>query len=123
VRRVAAVLAGVVAWLPATAEGHGRGCSTRECDVRVAHEMGKRRRLAVVAPYRAWLLRVAECESGQRWSIATGNGFYGGLQFTLRSWAGVGGRGYPHQATRLEQMYRGVLLLRSQGRRAWPVCG
>jgi len=80
-------------------------------------------RQAVVRPYRAWLERVAHCESGGRWHINTGNGFYGGLQFTLSSWRAVGGSGYPHQATKLEQMYRAVRLLRIQGRGAWPVCG
>lgn len=80
------------------------------------------RRVAVVRPYRARLLRMAGCESGGRWSIATGNGFYGGLQFTLSSWRAVGGRGYPHHASRLEQMYRAVRLMRVQGWGAWPVC-
>ena len=77
----------------------------------------------VVRPYRAWLERTARCESGGRWYIATGNGFYGGLQFTLSSWRAVGGWGYPHNAGKLEQMYRGVRLLWLQGRGAWPVCG
>jgi hypothetical protein len=79
-------------------------------------------RLAV-APYRGWLEATARCESGGRWNIATGNGFYGGLQFTLSSWRAVGGAGYPHTATKLEQMFRGVRLLHLQGRGAWPVCG
>jgi hypothetical protein len=80
-------------------------------------------RRAVVRPYRAWLERVAYCESGGRWHIATGNGYFGGLQFALGSWRAVGGRGMPHLNSKLEQMYRGVLLLRTQGRGAWPVCG
>lgn len=76
----------------------------------------------VVAPHRAWLERVAFCESRGDWRINTGNGFYGGLQFALVSWRGVGGMGFPHEASKLEQMYRGVLLLRRQGPGAWPVC-
>jgi hypothetical protein len=79
-------------------------------------------RVAVVRPYRARFERIAACESTSRWHIATGNGFYGGLQFTLGSWHAVGGRGYPHWHTRLEQMYRAVLLERQQGWNAWPVC-
>jgi hypothetical protein len=79
-------------------------------------------RPAVVRPYRARLLRIARCESGSRWHIATGNGFYGGLQFTAGSWHAVGGRGLPHWHTRLEQMYRAVRLKRMQGWGAWPVC-
>jgi|tagenome__1003787_1003787.scaffolds.fasta_scaffold20313912_2 hypothetical protein len=77
---------------------------------------------AVVQSHRPRLLRMARCESGRRWHIATGNGYYGGLQFTLRSWQTVGGRGYPHHASRLEQMYRAVQLMRAQGWGAWPAC-
>lgn len=80
------------------------------------------RRSRVVAPYRARLLRIARCESGGRWKISTGNGFYGGLQFTIGSWRAVGGTGYPHWRSRLEQMYRAVKLMRIQGWGAWPVC-
>ena len=80
-------------------------------------------RREIVRPHSAWLDRVAQCESGGRWHIATGNGFYGGLQFALSTWRGVGGRGMPHQASVLEQKYRAVRLLRVQGRGAWPVCG
>lgn len=76
-----------------------------------------------VRPYLPWLNRTGRCESGNRWWIATGNGFYGEFQFTYSSWHAVGGRGWPHWATRLEQRYRAVLLLRLQGRGAWPVCG
>ncbi len=43
---------------------------------------------------------IAFCESTNRWDINTGNGFYGGLQFTLSSWQAVGGQGYPHHASR-----------------------
>jgi hypothetical protein len=45
------------------------------------------------------------------------------LQFTLGSWRTVGGYGYPHQASKLEQMYRAVLLSRQGGWGHWPVCG
>ena len=79
-------------------------------------------RIAVVRPYRARLTRMAYCESSGRWRISTGNGFYGGLQFTLASWRAVGGTGYPHWRSRLEQMYRAVKLMRLQGWGAWPVC-
>lgn len=79
-------------------------------------------RAAVVRPYRAHLERIAACESGGRWHIATGNGFYGGLQFTLQSWLAVGGHGLPNWYSRLEQMFRAVLLQRRQGWNAWPVC-
>ena len=66
--------------------------------------------------------RVAQCESNGNWSINTGNGYYGGLQFTLTSWRAVGGTGYPHQASRDEQIYRADRLWTIQGWNAWPGC-
>jgi resuscitation-promoting factor RpfE len=66
---------------------------------------------------------VAKCESGGNWSIATGNGYYGGLQFTLGTWRANGGTGSPHQASREEQIRVAENVLRTQGIGAWPVCG
>lgn len=66
--------------------------------------------------------RLAACESGGNWAINTGNGFYGGIQFTLSSWAAVGGSGYPNQASREEQIQRGIALQARQGWGAWPAC-
>lgn len=66
--------------------------------------------------------RLAKCESGGNWSINTGNGYYGGLQFSLASWRGVGGSGYPHQASRAEQISRAEALKARQGWGAWPAC-
>jgi hypothetical protein len=79
-------------------------------------------RRRVVRPYRSRLTRMAQCESNGNWHIATGTGFYGGLQFTVQSWRAVGGSGYPHWHGRLEQMFRAVKLMRIQGWAAWPVC-
>ncbi|MET0786946.1 MAG: transglycosylase family protein [Paenisporosarcina sp.] len=66
--------------------------------------------------------RLAECESGGDWSINTGNGYYGGLQFALQSWQAVGGTGYPHEHSREEQIRRAEILLEMQGWGAWPTC-
>jgi LysM repeat protein len=66
--------------------------------------------------------RLAQCESGGNWSINTGNGYYGGLQFSLSSWQAVGGQGYPHQASKSEQIARAEQLLAIQGWGAWPAC-
>lgn len=77
----------------------------------------------IVKPYDAKLNRMAGCESSWRWYINTGNGFYGGLQFTLRTWRSVGGKGYPHQNSILEQKYRAVRLIWKRGYTPWPVCG
>jgi hypothetical protein len=66
--------------------------------------------------------RLAECESGGNWSINTGNGYYGGLQFSLNSWRGVGGSGYPHEHSREEQIKRGKMLKANGGWGHWPSC-
>jgi murein DD-endopeptidase MepM/ murein hydrolase activator NlpD len=66
--------------------------------------------------------RLAQCESSGNWSINTGNGYYGGLQFSLSSWRYVGGTGYPHQASKAEQIKRAEMLLAKQGWNAWPAC-
>jgi hypothetical protein len=76
-----------------------------------------------VRPYDWKLERMAGCESSHRWHINTGNGFYGGLQFTLSTWWSMRGRGYPHQHSELEQKYRAVKLIRRAGYSPWPVCG
>lgn len=69
--------------------------------------------------------RVAACESGGNWKISTGNGYYGGLQFSASSWRAAGGAKYaklPHHATKAQQIATAQNLLRIQGPGAWPVC-
>ncbi|MGV0835142.1 transglycosylase family protein [Mycolicibacterium thermoresistibile] len=66
---------------------------------------------------------IAACESGGNWAINTGNGYYGGLQFSLSTWRSNGGSGMPHQASRAEQIRVAENTLRSQGIGAWPTCG
>jgi resuscitation-promoting factor RpfE len=66
---------------------------------------------------------VAACESGGNWAINTGNGYYGGLQFTQSTWSANGGSGSPHNASREEQIRVANNVLASQGIGAWPVCG
>ncbi|MFI8086169.1 transglycosylase family protein [Kitasatospora sp. NPDC086009] len=68
---------------------------------------------------------VAQCESGGNWSISTGNGFSGGLQFTPSTWAAYGGTAYAsqaNQATKAQQISVAEKVLASQGPGAWPVC-
>jgi hypothetical protein len=91
----------------------------RDCVIAVHRRQWR----AIVEPYREWMEKTAQCESGGNWSTNTGNGFYGGIQFTIESWNAVGGDGLPSDASKLEQMYRGVRLMRIQGKGAWPVCG
>lgn len=66
--------------------------------------------------------RLAKCESGGNWAINTGNGYYGGLQFSLGTWRGVGGQGLPSDASREEQIARAEIVLARQGWKAWPAC-
>ncbi len=66
---------------------------------------------------------LARCESGGNPSINTGNGYYGMYQFNLQTWRGVGGSGYPHQASAAEQTKRAQILYNMRGAQPWPVCG
>jgi LysM repeat protein len=69
---------------------------------------------------------IAACESGGNWSANTGNGFYGGLQFTEQTWIGYGGGQYAssaNQATAAQQIAVAQRVVAGQGIGAWPVCG
>ncbi|MBO1336578.1 transglycosylase family protein [Streptomyces sp. VRA16 Mangrove soil] len=70
--------------------------------------------------------QVAQCESGGNWSINTGNGYYGGLQFSSSTWAAYGGTAYAStadQASKAQQIAVAEKVLASQGKGAWPSCG
>ena len=70
--------------------------------------------------------KVATCESGGNWKINTGNGFYGGVQFSSSTWKAFGGRKYASQAnkaTKSEQIAIARRTLATQGPGAWPTCG
>ncbi|SFK13771.1 Uncharacterized conserved protein YabE, contains G5 and tandem DUF348 domains [Amycolatopsis sacchari] len=71
--------------------------------------------------------RIAKCESGGNWSINTGNGYYGGLQFDKQTWAAYGGTAYaplPSQATREQQIAIAEKVRDDRGGYgAWPICG
>ncbi|WP_016693124.1 transglycosylase family protein [Rhodococcus rhodochrous] len=66
---------------------------------------------------------VAQCESGGNWAINTGNGYYGGLQFSQSTWEANGGNGRADQASKAEQIRVAENVLQTQGPGAWPVCG
>ncbi|WP_406112476.1 transglycosylase family protein [Kitasatospora purpeofusca] len=79
---------------------------------------------ASAAPASTWDA-VAQCESGGNWGISTGNGFYGGLQFTSSTWKAFGGTSYApqaNQASKAAQITVAEKVLASQGPGAWPVC-
>ncbi|MFC7309903.1 transglycosylase family protein [Streptomyces monticola] len=69
---------------------------------------------------------VAQCEAGGNWSINTGNGYYGGLQFSASTWSAYGGTKYAataDQASKAQQIEIGEKVLAGQGKGAWPNCG
>lgn len=69
---------------------------------------------------------VARCESGGNWSSNTGNGYYGGLQFSPSTWSGFGGGDYAPRAdlaTKQQQIAVAEKVLAVQGPGAWPTCG
>jgi hypothetical protein len=72
-------------------------------------------------PYGVWD-KLAQCEASGNWHINTGNGFYGGLQFTLGTWRAFGGTGMPHENSREEQIKVGKRVQAGQGWGAWPAC-
>ena len=89
--------------------------------------------LALIAPGTAAQARssvnwdaIAQCESGGNWKINTGNGYYGGLQFSRSTWKAYGGGKYAgtaNKASRAEQIRIAEKVLDGQGIGAWPVCG
>lgn len=69
---------------------------------------------------------VAQCESSGNWQINTGNGFYGGLQFTQSTWDAYGGQQFASRAdlaSESAQITVAEKVLAGQGVGAWPVCG
>jgi hypothetical protein len=66
--------------------------------------------------------RLAQCESGGNWAANTGNGYYGGIQFSLSSWAAAGGSGRPDLASRETQIAIGQRLWHQGGWVHWPAC-
>jgi uncharacterized protein YabE (DUF348 family) len=69
---------------------------------------------------------VAQCESGGNWSINTGNGYYGGLQFSASTWISNGGGVYAataNLATKAQQIAIANKLYAARGAAPWPTCG
>ena len=66
--------------------------------------------------------QLAQCESGGNWAANTGNGYYGGVQFSAQTWRAVGGSGLPHENSREEQIHRATILQQQSGWGQWPAC-
>ena len=67
--------------------------------------------------------KIAQCESGGNWSINTGNGYYGGLQFSAATWHSVGGPGLPHENSRETQIKYAKILQARSGWGQWGCAG
>lgn len=92
--------------------------------VRKIRNRYKQRRARAVPGHAGGILAaIRACESGGNYSTQTGNGFYGAYQFTLGTWASVGGTGNPAAASPAEQDKRAWILYQREGASPWPVCG
>jgi hypothetical protein len=96
-----------------------RGAPTGEIRGRI-RALERRREAPAASPV---LEAIAACESGGDPTTDTGNGFYGKYQFTLETWAAVGGSGNPAHASEAEQDRRAAILYDQAGPSPWPVCG
>ncbi|HEU5108304.1 MAG TPA: transglycosylase family protein, partial [Micromonosporaceae bacterium] len=102
--------------------------SLRALGLAVAGAAGTLALIAPAAPAAAAVNwdAIAQCESGGNWKINTGNGYYGGLQFSRSTWKAYGGAKYAstaNKATRAEQITIAKKVLKGQGIGAWPTCG
>lgn len=97
-----------------------------------AREQRRRERLRELRPFlklpagvsRGTLESIASCESGGDPRIVSSSGLYHGkYQFSVETWAAVGGTGLPSDAPEVEQDYRAALLYATSGPGQWPVCG
>jgi hypothetical protein len=94
----------------------------REARRRNAYVAAARRNRARQAAVRRWQ-GVANCESGGNWRANTGNGYYGGLQFSLSTWRAYGGGGYPHANPAWRQAQIADRVRTQSGLHHWPNCG
>jgi uncharacterized protein YabE (DUF348 family) len=74
------------------------------------------------APDSVWD-KIAKCESGGNWKINSGNGYYGGLQFSAATWKSVGGPGLPHENSREVQIKYAKILQARSGWGQWGCAG
>ena len=102
--------------LDRAAPGGGPSDADRAADRRARN---RQRRADLVARWQG----VAECESGGDWSIDTGNGYYGGLQFSLETWQAYGGRGMAHEQPAWYQAGIADRVRTQSGLHHWPNCG
>jgi uncharacterized protein YabE (DUF348 family) len=109
-------------YVTTTVNGESRTVRTTKVNRKVRHKIVKvgTSRLNL-ARWKKWN-KIARCESGGRWHINTGNGYYGGLQFNLATWRSAGGSRfakYPHRATKREQIHVANRLHAKRGFSPW----
>jgi hypothetical protein len=107
---------------PARERRRLRGEPTGEIRARI-RELERRLQAPPPSTASPVLEAIAACESGGNPATDTGNGFYGKYQFTLETWAAVGGTGNPAHASEAEQDRRATILYEQAGPSPWPVCG
>jgi hypothetical protein len=107
---------------PARERGRLRGAPTGEIRARI-RELERRLKAPPPSTASPVMEAIAQCESGGNPATDTGNGFYGKYQFTLETWAAVGGSGNPAHASEAEQDRRAAILYEQAGPSPWPVCG
>ena len=109
---------------------HRRPTSRRRLATYAAVPFVSAASLAMAAPAEAaststWE-RLSVCEAGGNWKINTGNGYYGGLQFSQSTWESFGGLDHAARAdlaSRAQQIAVAEKVLAVQGPGAWPTCG
>ena len=128
-RMASAAMAAIPAPPPAPVQTQAQPASAPQADPPAATPVSTAAPAAPAAPASSgganWSA-IAACESGGNWSINTGNGFYGGLQFTEQTWLAYGGGQYApsaNLASESEQIAVADRVLAGQGIGAWPVCG
>jgi hypothetical protein len=87
-----------------------------------APALGSARMTVRAEPTDANFDRLAQCESNGRWQLASGNGFYGGLQFLVSTWQSLGGTGRPSDHPREVQIAIARKQWHRSGWSAWPSC-
>ncbi len=105
-----------------TAREHVSTTVTREPVTEQVSVGTKERPSAPAVPSGSVWDQLAQCESGGNWAINTGNGYYGGLQFSLSTWRAYGGTGMPHENSREQQIAVAERVQAAQGWGAWPSC-
>ena len=91
----------------------------RQLRVYLLSQSDSLRRFALVMHW----AKVADCESSGNWAINTGNGYYGGLQFSMGTWRAYGGEGRPQDQPNWYQAEVADRVRTQSGLHHWPVCG